>query len=113
MFIIGLLYNAQDMLLYYPDQPAHSRIFVESPSTFGLPSEMIYIKGRDGVQISMMFIRQPAEKLKDAPTVIFFHGNAGNIGHRLVVIIFIFVIKLYSLDCKSLNSSISFYFPDY
>ncbi|KAK2158646.1 hypothetical protein LSH36_166g04064 [Paralvinella palmiformis] len=82
--LIGLLYNAQDMLLYYPDQPANSRLYVESPSIFGLPYENIFIKTSDGVKLHTVFIKQPEHKLNTAHTVIFFHGNAGNIGHRLV-----------------------------
>jgi fermentation-respiration switch protein FrsA (DUF1100 family) len=26
---------------------------------------------------------QPSERIKTSPTVLYFHGNAGNIGHRL------------------------------
>jgi pimeloyl-ACP methyl ester carboxylesterase len=35
------------------------------------------------VRIHMWFIKQAASKLANAPTVVFFHGNAGNIGFRL------------------------------
>jgi len=70
------------MLLYYPDQPANSRLYVESPSIFGLPYENIFIKTSDGVKLHTVFIKQPEHKLNTAHTVIFFHGNAGNIGHR-------------------------------
>lgn len=78
----GVLYNAQDLLLYYPDQPAQSFLFVESPSMFGLPFDNITVKTKDGVKINMFLIKQPPNLLGTAPTVIYFHGNAGNIGHR-------------------------------
>lgn len=81
--VLGVLYNAQDLLLYYPDQPAQSFLFVESPSMFGLPFDNITVKTKDGVKINMFLIKQPPNLLGTAPTVIYFHGNAGNIGHRL------------------------------
>lgn len=31
----------------------------------------------------MYFIHQPKERQGNSPTMIFFHGNAGNMGHRL------------------------------
>ena len=37
----------------------------------------------DGVQIHSWLIRAPTERWTQAPTIIFFHGNAGNIGLRL------------------------------
>ena len=33
----------------------------------------------------MFFVKQATESLTAAsPTVLYFHGNAGNIGHRLM-----------------------------
>lgn len=80
---IGILYSAQDRLLFYPDQPPTSRLFVDPPSNFGLPYESVTTRTEDGVRIHMFLIRQPPHLLSNAPTVIYFHGNAGNIGHRL------------------------------
>lgn len=37
----------------------------------------------DRVQIHMYFIGQPKDRQRNSPTLIFFHGNAGNMGHRL------------------------------
>ncbi|CAH1774381.1 unnamed protein product [Owenia fusiformis] len=82
--MIGLAYNAQDMLLYYPDQPSSSRFFVESPSTFGLPYENLFVRAKDGVLLNLLLIKQPGpEIMKKAPTFVYLHGNAGNVGHRL------------------------------
>jgi abhydrolase domain-containing protein 13 len=80
---VGILYNAQDLLLYYPDQPSSSRLFVDSPSAYGLFHESVYIRSLDGTQLHAQFVRQPSSVSAAAPTVVFFHGNAGNIGHRL------------------------------
>ena len=42
--IAGVLYNVQDMLLYYPNQPSTSRFYVESPANTGIPFENIFIR---------------------------------------------------------------------
>ncbi|XP_072931137.1 protein ABHD13 [Epargyreus clarus] len=80
--VAGILYNAQDLLLYYPNDPPDSRVFVLQPSNFKLPYESYKIKGRDGVKIHMFLVKQ-ATHSKKRPTMIFFHGNAGNMGQRL------------------------------
>ncbi|KAG5898082.1 hypothetical protein JTB14_001786 [Gonioctena quinquepunctata] len=81
--VTGILYQVQDNLLFNPELPSHSRVYIPIPSTFNLPYESISTKAVDGTQIHMYFIHQPKEKQRNAPTIIFFHGNAGNMGHRL------------------------------
>lgn len=78
----GIIYHAEDQLLYHPEQPSHSRVFVPVPSMFGLPYENLFIRSLDGTLLHMFFVRQPPPKSLTAPTLIFFHGNAGNMGHR-------------------------------
>ena len=41
------------MLLYYPEEPANARIYVESPLTFGLKFENEFITTKDNVSISL------------------------------------------------------------
>lgn len=79
--LAGLFYNAQDMLLYYPDQPPQSRLFVQLPNTVNLPYENHFIRTSDNVRINVVLIKHTHA---NAPTVVYFHGNAGNIGHRLI-----------------------------
>lgn len=81
--IIGGLYHYQDSLLYYPEQPESARVFVQTPSSLGLPYENVYLTTKDGCRIIAYFIKQPASLISKAPTVLYFHGNAGNVGHRL------------------------------
>lgn len=83
MFLLGILYHAQDNCLYYPELPSHSRVFVPIPSMYNLPYESVQTKSADGVSIHMFFIFQPKERQRQSPTIIFLHGNAGNMGHRL------------------------------
>ena len=76
---LGIFYNAQDMLLYHPDQPPESRLFVQMPDIAGLPYENIHIRTEDGVRINAVLIKQTQA---NSPTLMYLHGNAGNIGHR-------------------------------
>nr|CAG4641881.1 EOG090X09ZU [Eurycercus lamellatus] len=77
----GIVYQIGDKLLYYPEVPPNSRIFVPAPNSFGLPFESVYIKSLDSTKLHAYFILQPQPQL--CKTILFFHGNAGNIGHRL------------------------------
>lgn len=82
--------------MYHPELPPHSRLFVSLPSVFGLPYESVYTRSADGTLIHLFVIMQPGECAANAPTVLFLHGNAGNIGHRLLN-----VVGLYqSLHCN-------------
>lgn len=81
--VTGILYRVQDNLLYSPELPSHSRVYIPKPSLFGLPFESVNIKCSDNVVIHAYFIYQPGGKQKTSPTIVFFHGNAGNMGHRL------------------------------
>lgn len=79
--LAGMFYNAQDFLLYYPNDPPDSREFVLQPSNYKLPYESIKIKNKDGFLIHLFLIKQ--EKSKEVSTLVFLHGNAGNMGQRL------------------------------
>ncbi len=82
--LVGAFYHFQDGLLYFPDQPESSRFYVQSPHKLGIPFENLYIKCKDGVQINVVLLKQDGKKLSTSPTIVYFHGNAGNIGHRLL-----------------------------
>ncbi|XP_046903469.1 protein ABHD13 [Hypomesus transpacificus] len=95
--VAGILYKFQDVLLYFPDQPSSSRLYVPMPT--GIPHENIYIRTKDGVRLNLILLRytggdippgvapgnQPnlANSSSAPPTILYFHGNAGNIGHRV------------------------------
>ena len=77
----GILYHAGDRLLYHPEQPPTSRVYVPSPSMVGLTFESVFIKSRDSTRVHMFLVKQqPPERVSRAPTLLFLHGNAGNIG---------------------------------
>jgi len=86
MFAIGyavlavVLFFNQPNLLYFPDMP--SREIEATPADIGLGFEPLTLTTRDDEQLDAWFI--PADPARGV--VLFCHGNAGNISHRLVSI---------------------------
>jgi uncharacterized protein len=62
--------------LYYPD-----RQLFATPAACGLAFDDLDLKTSDGVKIKGWFV--PAAQSPSALTLLFCHGNAGNISHRL------------------------------
>lgn len=79
--IAGTLYKLQDALLYFPEQPPSSRLYVPMPT--GVPHESVSVRAKDGVRLSLVLLRYTGEGAPYSPTIVYFHGNAGNVGHRL------------------------------
>jgi fermentation-respiration switch protein FrsA (DUF1100 family) len=87
LFVVGaygafvlFLYVTQHRMLYYPELP--SRAVTLSPTAIGLDFEPVTLKTADGVRLYGWWI--PAPPTQPNPrTLLFLHGNAGNISHRL------------------------------
>ncbi|GIX90505.1 hypothetical protein CEXT_344841 [Caerostris extrusa] len=79
----GFLFQIGDFFLYHPDQPPQSRLYIPIPSLFGLPFESIFLQTDDHIKIHAFLIKQDPSIIDHVPTVLYLHGNAGNIGHRL------------------------------
>ncbi len=75
--LILLMFMFQSRLLYYPNLP--SRKIAATPDMVGLTYEPVKIVTDDGVELDGWYL--PAENARGV--LIFFHGNAGNISHRL------------------------------
>ena len=75
--LAGALFFYQPNLLYFPDMP--SRELEATPGDVGLDYEALTLATRDGEQLDAWFV--PAETSRGV--VLFCHGNAGNISHRL------------------------------
>lgn len=71
-----LLYIFQTHLVFYPGT---GREIIATPIQIGLPYEDIHLKTSDGISLHGWYI--PASQPRG--TVLFLHGNAGNISHRL------------------------------
>jgi len=80
----------QESLLYFPSiggvprHPSENPRRYRSPSEHNIPFETHMITTSDGISIHSWLLYHPdnAQKRK-VPTIIWFHGNAGNIGLRL------------------------------
>ena len=85
---VGLLYVFQDKLLYHPVLPGmersnrHNPRGMKSPREHGIAFEDLRIETEDGLKIHAWLMR-PAAGQEARATVLYFHGNAGNIGFRL------------------------------
>ncbi len=72
---LGLvLFLFQSRLVYFPE-----KVMVGTPHDVQLNYEAIYFKTRDGVELFGWYVPAPNSK----GTILFCHGNAGNISHRL------------------------------
>ena len=71
------VYYMQSNLIYYPNMPG--RDLVATPADIGLDYQDVEFVSEDNIRLHGWFIpNQDADA-----TVLFFHGNAGNISHRL------------------------------
>ncbi len=75
--IAVMAYLSQSRMIYIPEFP--SRELVATPDRVGMAYENVSLKTEDDVSLHGWYI--PAKKSKY--TILFFHGNAGNISHRL------------------------------
>mmetsp|Transcript_20747 Transcript_20747/g.22559 ORF Transcript_20747/g.22559 Transcript_20747/m.22559 type:complete len:398 (+) Transcript_20747:62-1255(+) len=105
--IVGLIYYHQDKLLYIPNPPGFPKTPEENPPGFTSPEEWTtegklvrrkgstsqfqdkiqtedsFIKTEDGVSIHTWLLIHEDTEIKHHPVLIYFHGNAGNMGFRL------------------------------
>ncbi|KAI6169601.1 Alpha/Beta hydrolase protein [Pisolithus thermaeus] len=98
----GLLYYGQNYLIYPSAFPPESRTEVPKPDMYGLPYEDVELKTEDGVLLRCYLLKQRKdvnhayalhipvddgisndEFAATRPTVLMFHGNGGNLGHRI------------------------------
>lgn len=73
-------------LIYPRNVPVDARTEVPSPRQFGITDfEDLQIPTPDGESLHAFFLRQPKSRFRRNITVLMFHGNAGNIGHRVPI----------------------------
>ncbi|KAL7901294.1 Alpha/Beta hydrolase protein [Trichoderma sp. SZMC 28014] len=84
--LTSLLYFKQKALIYPSHMPTNSRTDIPRPTQFGIKDfEELVIPTDDGEKLSAYYIRGPRGGKNSNLTIIMFHGNAGNIGHRLPI----------------------------
>jgi len=85
---VAALYLKQDSLLYYPAigdmplKPEHNPRGYRSPDDHNIPYENCRIKCEDGVTIHGWLLLHKDSLVQRKPTIIFFHGNAGEWSER-------------------------------
>ncbi|KAF6005201.1 Alpha/beta hydrolase domain-containing protein 13 [Cyanidiococcus yangmingshanensis] len=80
----GALYLKQEKLLYLPQIP--SRRYEAYPDQFeGLSYQDVTLLAGDGTRIHAWLVQPVRVDTEKRPrvTVVYFHGNAGNLSHRL------------------------------
>ncbi|KAF2671286.1 BEM46 family protein [Microthyrium microscopicum] len=81
----GLLYFKQNDVIYPRNIPENARTEVPKPHQFKIEhSEELSLRTPDEVNLHAFLIRPNAQHARNI-TIISFHGNAGNIGHRLPI----------------------------
>lgn len=71
------VYFGQERLLYLPE--IAGRTLTATPRDIGLDYETVWLTADDGVKLNGWYIAPTRPR----GTLLFFHGNAGNISHRL------------------------------
>ena len=71
---MALLFVFQEKLVFFP-----GKRIVGTPETIGLHYEDVYLVTDDKIKIHGWYVPHPDAQA----TLLFFHGNAGNISHRL------------------------------
>lgn len=72
--LLAVLYVFQRSLIYLPDRAVYS------PEDAGVPEmNVVELSTKDGLSINAWY-RPPTRP--DLPTIVYFHGNAGNIANR-------------------------------
>jgi fermentation-respiration switch protein FrsA (DUF1100 family) len=63
----------EEKFIFFP-----SAEILETPRNYGLSFDDVYFKSGDGVTLNGWFVAYPGA----STTLLWFHGNGGNIGHR-------------------------------
>jgi len=97
---MGLLYYGQNFLIYPSAFPPGARENVPAPSDFSIPYTDLELTTPDNVKIkTFLLLQRPVLNMNETlvewdgpsdeefattrPTVLMFHGNGGNHGHRI------------------------------
>jgi len=97
---MGLLYYGQNFLIYPSAFPAGARENVPVPSDFSIPYTDLELTTPDDIKIrAFLLLQRPVLNMNETPvkwdeqsdeefaatrpTVLMFHGNGGNHGHRI------------------------------
>lgn len=74
VLLVAALYLNQREIMYHPDQR------VPDPAAAGLPEMTVHRIATDDGYGLLAWWKPPTDSTR--PTIVFFHGNAGNVGNR-------------------------------
>ena len=77
-----LLENLEGQFIFFP-----TAAIAATPGDFGADFEDVYFATADGLQLNGWFVPAPDAAGGPATTVLWFHGNGGNLGHRAVDVV--------------------------
>ena len=72
--LVAFVYLTQDRMVYFP-----TSTLVSTPDDHGLPYEDVALVADDGVRLHAWFVPAPDARA----TLLFFHGNGGNLSYRM------------------------------
>jgi fermentation-respiration switch protein FrsA (DUF1100 family) len=78
--VVALLFVFQARLVYFPHI---GRAIMVTPHVYGLDFESVSIRTEDGETLHAWWVPATSPGKPERGTVLFLHGNAGNISHRL------------------------------
>ena len=82
----SLLYFKQNDIIYPANLPAGARTDVPTPERFHIQdADSLKLPTPDGETLHAYLLRPPNAALRKNITLLMFHGNAGNVGHRLPI----------------------------
>ncbi len=89
LILVVLTFFFQGRMVFFPDPH-----IVATPGSIGLDFEEVWLTASDGTVLHSWFVPGPGRG--SGVTALFFHGNAGNISHRLEMLE---VIHELGLNC--------------
>lgn len=75
--VAAALWLGQGRMIYFPQEPG--RMLESTPAALGLAHEEVALLTGDGVRLHGWYVPAPRSRA----SMLFFHGNAGNVSHRL------------------------------
>ncbi|MGM0554333.1 MAG: alpha/beta hydrolase [Pseudomonadota bacterium] len=73
--LVAAVYLGQDRMIFMPTER-----HIATPEAAGLSYEDVYLEPEPGVRLHGWYLPGPGD---DASVLLFLHGNAGNVSHRL------------------------------
>lgn len=98
LLFLGCIRYLESISLFYPARP-----ILATPKEIGLSFEEIFLTTTDHIRLNGWLVKA----LKAQGTILFFHGNAGNIGNRLEKIALFYTLNyhVFIIDYRGYGKS--------